>query len=273
MPISPLKEKRGLKQAEIPGALRRKIGRAMADYSMLADGDQVLVAVSGGIDSLVLTRVLQLWQRRAPIRYTLHCVHVDMEPGPDSAPGPAAEQVRAVLADMDLECAILPAFWRQDASDRPAVVAQTKDFCFQCARNRRTLLFAHARQKGVSLLALGHHRDDILETFVLNMARGGNLSTMLPRQDLFSGRLALVRPLAYLSKNEVKSLGQRFGLSPVNPQCPLSEQTSRRQVQKAIDALEAHLPDARATMFSALANLRPDYLLDARYRRPYANRA
>ncbi len=256
---------------DIPARLRRKIGHAMADYQMLADGDQVLVAVSGGIDSLVLTRVLLLWQRRAPIRYTLRCVHVDMEPGPDGAPGFVARQVRTSLAHMGAQCDILPAYWRIE--EHAGNAAENKDFCFHCARNRRTLLFAHARQQGFSLLALGHHRDDIVETFMLNLTRGGNLSTMLPRQDLFSGRLALVRPLAYLSKNEVKSLGQRFGLSPVNPQCPLSEQTSRRQVQKAIDALEAHLPDARATMFSALANLRPDYLLDARYRRPYADRA
>jgi len=243
----------------------------MADYAMLAQDDRVLVAVSGGADSLVLARVLQLWRQRAPIDYTLRCVHVDMQPVGDGRPGPVAAEVKGLLAEMGLVCDILPANWQPERLDTGA--AAGKDVCFQCSRNRRTLLFDHARRNGFGLLALGHHRDDIIETFFLNLTRAGNLSTMLPRQDLFSGRLSLVRPLAYLSKEEVGRLAAHFGLMPVRSLCPLSEQTSRRQVQKAVNALEEHLPEARATIFAALANLRPDYLLDARYRRSHANRA
>ncbi len=271
MPLSAVKKKNIPGQGEIPAPQRRKIGRAMADYAMLADGDRVLVAVSGGIDSLVLVRILQLWRKRAPIEYTLHCVHVDMQPGRDGTLGSVAAEVKMLLAEMGLACDILAATWQSERIDTDA--AAGRDVCFQCSRNRRTLLFEHARQKDFHLLALGHHRDDIIETFFLNLTRGGNLSTMLPRQDLFSGRLALIRPLAYVSKDEVEDLGQLFSLTPVRSQCPLSEQTSRRQVQKAIAAMETHLPEARATIFAALANLRPDYLLDARYRRPHANRA
>ncbi len=271
MPVSALTRKNIPGLGVLSALPRRKIGRAMAEYDMLADGDRVLVAVSGGIDSLVLARVLHLWRQRAPIDYTLRCVHVDMQAVGDGIPGPVAAEVKGLLADMGLVCDILPANWQPERLDTGA--AAGKDVCFQCSRNRRTLLFDHARRNGFDLLALGHHRDDIIETFFLNLTRAGNLSTMLPRQDLFSGRLSLVRPLAYLSKDEVEELGQLFSLTPVRSQCPLSEQTSRRQVQKAIAAMETHLPDARSTIFAALANLRPDYLLDARYRRSHADRA
>ena len=242
----------------------------MADYAMLADGDRVLVGVSGGIDSLVLAHVLQSWQAHAPISYIVHAVHVDMQPDRDG-PGRVARSVQAALRRLGLPCTILPAAW---LPEREAVGrGKVKDVCFQCARSRRTQLFAHARKNQYHTLAMGHHRDDIIETFFLNMLHAGNLSTMAPKQQLFSGRLAIIRPLAYLSKQQVQAIGRNMSLQPVGSNCPLSEETARRRVHEIVNGMEQRLPGAREHIFAALANIRPDYLLDPQYRNDHANRS
>ncbi len=240
----------------------------MVDYGMLADGDRVLIAVSGGIDSLVLARVLQLWKTSAPIAYTLHAIHIDMQPAGDR-PGPVARSVRAALQRQGLDCTILPAAW---VPDQEAVGrGKVKDVCFQCARSRRTQLFDHARNYQYPTLAMGHHRDDIIETFFLNMLHAGNLSTMVPKQRLFSGRLAIIRPLAYLSKGQVRQVGQALFLQPIRSNCPLTEKTARRRVHEIVNDMEQRLPGAREHIFAALANIRPDYLLDPQYRSDHAD--
>ncbi len=242
----------------------------MADFGMLADGDRVLVGVSGGIDSLVLAHVLQSWQARAPISYVVHAVHVDMEPD-RNGPGPVARRVRAALQRQGLDCTILPAAWTPDAE--AVGRGKVKDVCFQCARSRRTQLFDHARKYQYPTLAMGHHRDDIIETFFLNMLHAGNLSTMVPKQRLFSGRLAIIRPLAYLSKEQVRQVGHALFLQPIRSNCPLSEKTARRRVHEIVSDMEQRLPGAREHIFAALANIRPDYLLDPQYRSDHANRS
>ena len=242
----------------------------MADYTMLADGDRVLLAVSGGIDSLVLARVLQLWKIRAPITYVVHAIHIDMQPEKDG-PGTVARSVQAALQHQGLPCTILPAAWTPD--EEAALEGRVKDVCFQCARSRRTQLFAHARKHRYHTLALGHHRDDIIETFFLNMLHAGNLSTMVPKQQLFSGRLSIIRPLAYLSKQQVQQIGQALFLQPISSNCPLAEKTARCRVHEIVSDIEQRLPGAREHIFAALANIRPDYLLDRHYRNDYANRS
>ncbi len=242
----------------LPRKYRRRIGRAMADYAMLADGDRVLVAVSGGADSLVLAWLLDQWRRRAPIDYQLAAIHIDMEPEADGAPGPGARLVRKRLARLGLDCVMLPA-------DNPAPAkppADTDDFCFRCARGRRTQLFAHARDHGYNRLALGHHRDDIITTFFLNLIQAGNISTMRPRQDLFSGRLALIRPLAYLEKREITRLARQLDLEPVASRCPLSEHTSRQRIEELVARIEQGFPGAGNNIFAALGNVRLPYLLN-----------
>ena len=245
--------------AELTARENRKVGRAMADYSMLADGDRVLVAVSGGVDSLVLLQILANWLKKAPVHYYLQVVHVDM--GPDiESPGPVAQQVRERVKAMGLACHILPA-------EKPAPLTDvmsngsSQDICFQCARSRRRQLFNYARHLQCSTVALGHHRDDIVETFFLNLTCAGNISTMRPRQELFSGRLGLIRPLAYLGKEEVVAIGQRMGLVPVQSLCPLSGQTRRQEIRGLLAEVYTRIPGSREHIFAALGNVRSDYLL------------
>jgi len=231
----------------------------MHAYDMLADGDRVLVAVSGGIDSLVLVRVLHDWRRKAPIDYDLFAVHIDMEPD-QNRPGPAAEAVRSRLAGLPVPLRIIPAQWlpASPPADSPG---SGRDICYTCARRRRKQLFDHAGALGCNKLALGHHRDDIIETFVMNMVYGGNISTMVPRQDLFAGRLSLIRPLSFLEKNEIRAIARQYNIEPVRTVCPLAEQTGRLEIRKMLTYLYRKIPGAGNHIFAALANVRADYLL------------
>jgi tRNA 2-thiocytidine biosynthesis protein TtcA len=234
------------------------VAQAMLDYGMLAEGDRVLIAVSGGIDSLVLAWLLHDWRRKAPISYEVQAVHIDMQPE-NGQPGGRAVATAAQLASLGIACEILPA-------EQPVVLEEGADpagLCHRCARNRRRQLFERARQGGCGKLAFGHHRDDIVETFFINLTSGGNISTMRPKQELFSGRLALIRPLAYLEKEEIRAIGRRLGLGlePVPATCPLAEQTRRKDIRDLLQHIYGQIPGSREQIFAALGNVRSEYLL------------
>lgn len=248
--IDDLKERREIAAVgRLPARVRRQVGRAMADYAMLAEGDRVLVAVSGGLDSLVLAWILAAWQAMAPIVFHLEAAHVDLAPAA-AGPGPRALAVRDRLGLMGIFCHLLPANSR---------VAEPS--CHLCARVRRKRLFDLAAATGCTRLALGHHRDDLVETLMLNLLYSGNISTMVPRQDVFGGRLALIRPLAYLQRSELEELARELGLTPQPSCCPVGEETRRRAVRSLLDDIYARAPQARDNLFAALSHVRRDYLL------------
>ena len=193
----------------------------MHAYKMLSNGDRVIVAVSGGGDSLVLAWVLNFWRSKAPISYDLIAVHIDMEPG-DEGPGTAAVAIESILSAFNIPLEILPANWRPDDESDNDSSAQ-KDICFTCARHRRRQLFGYAGDNRFNKIALGHHRDDIIETFFLNICFSGNISTMVPRQDLFGGKLALIRPLSFLDKSDIYEVAENLKITPVRTACPVSE--------------------------------------------------
>jgi tRNA 2-thiocytidine biosynthesis protein TtcA len=240
--------------------MNRRIGRAMHDYDMLADGDRVLIAVSGGIDSLVLAWLLAFWRKKAPVRYALTALHVDMAANETGSPGVAACLTRKAVEAIGLSIHILPARWRPDPLAVGAAISG-HDLCFQCARSRRTQLFAYAQEYGYNRIALGHHRDDLIETFLLNLTSAGNISTMRPRQDLFSGHLSLIRPLAYLDKSEIEDIGRDLGLVAVRSGCPLREHTRRQEIHQVAEHIYLQIPGAKKHIFAALSNVRQDYLL------------
>ena len=225
----------------------------MHDYSMLADGDQVLIAVSGGVDSLVLTWILDYWQHKAPIRYDLLAVYIDN--GFDSS---TSDNVTIQLQKFNSPFLIEKTdFW-----ERAVAAEEEKSVCYHCARLRRNLLFAIAEQKGFNKIAFGHHKDDILETFFLNLLYAGNLSTMVPRQKLFEGRLNIIRPMAYLEKKEIRDIAEKTDISPVKNPCPKDSDSKRQEARKVLASLCDLDPKIKSNIFAALSNIRQGYLLD-----------
>jgi len=220
-------------------------------YRMLGDGDRVMIAVSGGIDSLVLSWLLKEWRRKAPISYELLAVHLDMGFGGDEH-----LLVREQLERLDLPMLIE----KTDFGQRALIAENGKSGCYHCARQRRNRLFALAAEHGCNKLAFGHHQEDIIETFFLNLFYGGNLSAMVPKQELFAGRLALIRPLAMVEKKRIIALGENLGITPVANPCPIAKESRREKIRAWLAPLYEEEPALKATIFTSLGRIKPDYL-------------
>jgi tRNA 2-thiocytidine biosynthesis protein TtcA len=233
--------------------VNRKIGQAMHDYSMLDDGDQVLIAVSGGVDSLVLTWILNYWQHKAPIRYSISAIYIDN--GFDSG---TSEKVKEQLRKINVQCQVKKTdFW-----EKAAAAENGKSVCYHCARLRRNLLFSIAEQHDFNKIAFGHHKDDILETFFINLLYAGNISTMVPRQELFEGRINIIRPMAYLEKKDIQNIAKKVNITPVKNPCPKDSDSKRQEARKVVASLSNLDPKVKSNIFAALSNIRQGYLLD-----------
>lgn len=231
--------------------MNRRIGQAMHDYDMLADGDRVLIGVSGGVDSLVLTWLLSVWRKKAPIRYSLKAVTIDHGYWKSRQGVDPQKSIGSQIEKMGVDYSVEQA-WELAEEDRT---------CYQCARNRRSQLFDFARQHDFNKIAFGHHRDDLVETFFLNMLYSGNISTMVPKQELFGGNLHIIRPLAYLEKKDVTNMAEQQGIVPVVNLCPLEDKTRRESVRQILEGIYEREPGAKQSLFSALSNVREGYLL------------
>jgi tRNA 2-thiocytidine biosynthesis protein TtcA len=234
-------------------AENRKIGQAMHDYAMLADSDRVLIAVSGGVDSLVLTWLLKHWQLKAPIEYKILAVHIDNGFKSETS-SKIEEQLRKIHVPFIIE--------KTDYWEKAAAAENGKSVCYHCARLRRNRLFSIAEEQGFNKIAFGHHKDDILETFFINLLYAGNLSTMVPRQELFEGRISIIRPLAYLEKSDVRNIAAKAGITPVKNPCPKDNDSKRQEARKILAELTEKNPRIKSNIFAALSNIRHGYLLD-----------
>jgi len=231
----------------LPAKVNRLIGQAFSHYGMIGEGDRILIAVSGGIDSLVLSWLLQYWRKKAPVSYRLLAVHLDM----------GFDESTHTLVAAELKKLAVPFH-----IDRftPDILVEQLDGCYHCARQRRNRLFELARQFRCNRVAFGHHMEDMLETFFLNLCYSGNISTMLPRQDLFEGKLSIIRPMSYLEKEQIVELGRRLSITPVRNPCRFSEQNKRFKIRQTLPAFYGMAPSVKANMFAALANVRTEYL-------------
>ncbi|MGD9331360.1 MAG: ATP-binding protein [Desulfobacterales bacterium] len=229
--------------------LNRQVGRALVEYRMLDEGDRILVGVSGGKDSAALLWSLVERQGRSPVGYDLYPVHID--PGFESG---CADHLRARCRDLGLTLRVVNTAAGRLAHDR----TNRENPCFLCARLRRKQLFDIARETGCRKIALGHNKDDIIETFFLNICYAGAINTMRPAQPVFAGRVTVIRPLAFVEEDLVRRFVREKGLAVFRNPCPSARRTKRQEIKELLLQLYRRNPNIKGNVFHALHHLPPD---------------
>ena len=232
-------------------ALNRQIGRAIHRYDMIADGDRILVGLSGGKDSMTLMWTLSERLSRVPVDYELYSVYID--PGFDGGFG---EQLQAYCRIQGYR----HRWERTDFGPRSHGPENRENPCFLCSWNRRKRMFEIAEEMGCNKLALGHHRDDIIETFFLNICYAGEVSTMKPVQPLFNGLFTVIRPLAFAHEDLIKRFAKQQQFPCFENPCPSASDSKRSEMKKMLDQLYKSNKKIRGNIFRAIRHVNPDYL-------------
>ena len=238
--------------------LRGLVGKCIADYGMIAAGDKVMVCLSGGKDSYTLLDLLLSLQRSAPVSFELLAVNLDQK-----QPGFPAHVLPQYLERLGVPFRVI----EQDTySVVKRVVPAGRTLCGLCSRLRRGALYRFAAEQGVTKIALGHHRDDIVETLFLNLFFGGRLKAMAPKLLSDDGRNIVIRPLAYVAERDIAryARGRGFPLIPCKL-CGSQENMQRLAVKKMLAGWEREFPGRTESIFSALRNLQPEHLADPRH--------
>lgn len=235
--------------------LARGLARAVTDFEMLADGDRVMVAVSGGKDSYTLLHLLRALQKKAPIDFSLVVVNIDQ-----GHPGYPGHVLREYMAREGYD-------FRMVEEDTYSIVTEKipadKTFCSLCSRLRRGILYRVATELGCTKIALGHHRDDVLQTLLLNLFFAGQLGAMPPRLVADEGRHVVIRPLVYCAEEDIREYAAalEFPILPCDL-CGSQDNLQRKIVGRMIDDLEREHPGIKGVMLAATQNVRATHLLD-----------
>jgi tRNA 2-thiocytidine biosynthesis protein TtcA len=242
-------------EAKLEKSLLGHVGRAIADFGLIDDGDRILVGVSGGKDSHTLLHLLSLLRARAPVRFELLAVTLDQ-----GHPGFPAHVLEAYFQEQGYDFRVL----HEDTYR--LVLEKTppgKTHCAVCSRLRRGILYNAAVELGCNKIALGHHREDLVETLLLNLFFSGSLSSMPPLLHSDDGRNTVIRPLAYAPEAEIAAYAERRGF-PIIPcdLCGSQENLQRKRMKRMLDELEKEHPHIRASVLSAMGNVRPSHLID-----------
>jgi tRNA 2-thiocytidine biosynthesis protein TtcA len=235
--------------------LRGLVGKAIDDFSMIADGDRVMVCLSGGKDSFTLLDILLSLRRSAPIAFDLVAVNLDQK-----QPGFPTHVLPEYLTALDVPFEIL----EQDTySVVKRVIPEGRTMCGLCSRLRRGRLYRYAAENGITKIALGHHRDDMVETLFLNMFFAGKLKTMPPKLLSEDGRHVVIRPLAYVPEREIEryARARKFPVIPCRL-CGSQDNLQRVAVKKMLADWEQDFPGRTETIFSAMRSVATSHLAD-----------
>jgi len=226
-------------------------GRAIMEYNMIQKGDRIAVAVSGGKDSLSMLHILRHRQRISPVPFDITAVHVDYQ-----------------MEDFDPR--VLVEYFKRH--EFPYIVKKVEDFqgqrdedinCFWWSRHRRKSLFQLAEQEGYSKIAFGHHMDDIVETIILNQFFRGEVGAMKPKQELFEGRITIIRPLAYIREDQMRQLAQELHIDAMGQsRCANDDTSYRMKIKDMIKEFERDNPAISKNIFNSLQNVKTEYLLE-----------
>jgi tRNA 2-thiocytidine biosynthesis protein TtcA len=248
------------RKADFEGAtlakrLRRLVGQAIGDYAMIEPGDKVMVCLSGGKDSYAMLDVLIRLREKSPAPFDIVAVNLDQRhPGfPEHV---LPDYLRSVGVDFRIEV--------QDTYGVvKRVIPEGATMCGLCSRLRRGVLYRVAGELGATKIALGHHRDDILETFFLNLFHGGKLKAMPPKLVSDDGRHVVIRPLAYVEESDLEAYAElrKFPIIPCDL-CGSQDQLQRKQVKAMLREWEKSQPGRLESIFGALTNVAPSHLLD-----------
>ena len=247
--------KQAYEAGKLAKRLRRQVGEAIADFGMIEAGDRVMVCLSGGKDSYGMLDVLMALRDKAPVPFELVAVNLDQK-----QPGFPGHLLPAYLAGLRVPFRIV----EQDTySTVKRVLPEGKTLCSLCSRLRRGVLYRVAGELGATKIALGHHRDDILATFFLNLFFGGKLKAMPPKLRSDDGRHVVIRPLAYVREDDLAAYAEEkaFPIIPCNL-CGSQEHLQRRQVREMLRQWEKQHPGRVESILRALSDVRPSHLLD-----------
>ncbi len=251
----PAVRKERLEYNKLQKRLRRQVGSAIADYNMIEEGDRIMVCLSGGKDSYGMLDILMSLQKTAPIRFELIAVNMDQK-----QPGFPEHILPEYLSQVGVPYHIIE---RDTYSIVKDVIPEGKTTCGLCSRLRRGTLYSFANDIGATKIALGHHRDDIIETLFLNMFYGGKLKAMPPKLLADDKRNVLIRPLAYCKEQDLADFAEykAFPIIPCNL-CGSQENLQRQVIKQMLTDWERQHPGRTETIFSAIRNVAPSQLAD-----------
>ena len=235
--------------------LRRNVGKAIADFNMIEDGDKVMVCLSGGKDSYTMLDILRFLQKRAPISFDIVAVNLDQK-----QPGFPQHVLPQYLDNLGVDYQIIEEDTYSIVTDK---IPEGKTTCSLCSRLRRGILYRTATDLGATKIALGHHRDDMLETLFLNMFHGGKLKSMPPKLVSDDGKQMVIRPLAYCTEKDISRYSEivEFPIIPCNL-CGSQENLQRKVIKSMLQDWDKRFPGRIESMFTALQNVTPSHLAD-----------
>lgn len=245
---------------KIEKKLLSAVAKASSDFRMLEPGDRVMVAVSGGKDSHAMLYLLRELQKKAPFDFSIFALNVDQ-----GHPGFPSEVLPEYLTREGYEHVIIKEDTYSVVTEK---IPEGKTYCSLCSRLRRGILYTQAQKLGATKIALGHHRDDVIETLMLNLLYAGQLKAMPARLRSDDGRNVVIRPLVYCSEVDLSELSvlKQFPIIPCDL-CGSQDNLKRKQVKLLLTTLNDQNPTVRANVFAALGNIRPSHLFDTDLRR------
>ena len=247
--------KQKLRFNKLQKRLRREVGQAIEAFNLIEEGDRVMVCLSGGKDSFTMLDILMSLQKSAPVKFDLVAVNMDQK-----QPGFPEHILPAYLDQLDIEYHIIE---KDTYSVVKSVIPEGKTTCGLCSRLRRGTLYGFADEIGCNKIALGHHRDDIIETMFLNMFHGGKLKAMPPKLVSDDGKNMVIRPLAYAREKDIAEFSQLKGY-PIIPcnLCGSQENLQRASIKEMLQDWDKRFPGRIETMFKAMCNVVPSHLAD-----------
>lgn len=237
------------------GRLEQQVGRAIGDFNMIEEGDTIMVCMSGGKDSYTLLEILRTLQKRAPINFRLIAMNLDQK-----QPGFPEHILPDYFKSIGIEYHI-------ETQDTYSIVKEKipegKTTCSLCSRLRRGIIYRVAGELGANKIALGHHRDDMIETLFLNIFFGGKLKAMPPKLVTDKGDHVVIRPLAYCAEKDIASFARtlKFPIIPCNL-CGAQENLQRQNIKEMLTAWERQYPGRSQSIFTAMQNIKPSHLMD-----------